>query len=420
MSNPLVVTGSSRRARILLIAAIVLLAVTTAAGVLLNVWHGYLDLHVYRTGARVLLDGDPLYGRMPSVDGTHLPFTYPPLAAMAFTPFAIMPVALADTLMFGATLVALAVSLWLILGRLVPRTDPTRRLATIIALTSVFSFLEPVRENLGFGQVNMILLAMIVVDVLCRHRRWPRGLLIGIAVSIKLTPAGFLLYFVLRRDWRAVGWLLAGTAGSIALAWAVSPSDSVQYWFHTLRETGRIGAPYFAGNQSIKGAVFRFGLAESTSTLLWLALSAAVVVLAAVWMHRLLGADRDVVGIDSVIALLVNAAVILLISPVSWSHHWVWAAPALMVAGYAVVTVRVGPLFAGTWTLALVVFAVGPHWLMPARNDAELTWVWWQHLVGNSYVWLTLAVLVVGALRRPPGPQPQGAVSPPVGAAEHH
>ncbi|ALG85617.1 glycosyltransferase 87 family protein [Gordonia phthalatica] len=400
MSNPPVVTGSSRRARILLLAAIVLLTVTTTAGVLMNVWHSYLDLHVYRTGARVLLDGHPLYGPMPSVDGTHLPFTYPPLAAMLFTPFAIMPVTLADVLMFAATLAALAVSLWMILDRLTPRTDPPLRVAIVIALTSVFTFLEPVRENLGFGQVNMILMAMVVFDVLCRHPRWPRGLLIGIAVSIKLTPAGFLLYFVLRRDWRAVGWLLAGTVGSIGLAWLISPSDSVQYWFHTLRETGRIGAPYFAGNQSIKGAIFRFGLPDSVSTLLWLGLSAAAVAVAAVWMHRLLAEDRDAVGVGSVLALLVNAAVILLISPVSWSHHWVWAAPALMVAGYAVVTLRVGPPFAAAWTLALVVFAVGPHWLMPARHDAELTWTWWQHLVGNSYVWLTAAVLVAGAVRR--------------------
>ncbi|WP_341264515.1 glycosyltransferase 87 family protein [Gordonia hydrophobica] len=387
-------TRSSRRARLLLLAATVLLAVTTTAGVLLHIWHGYLDLHVYRTGARVLLDGHPLYGAMPAVDGTHLPFTYPPLAAMAFTPFAMMPVTVADIAMFAATLAALALSLWLILGRIAPRTDATLRLAIVIALTSVFSFLEPVRENLSFGQVNVLLMALVVVDVLCRHRRWPRGLLIGIAVSIKLTPAGFLLYFVLRRDWRAVGWLLVGTLGSIGLAWLISPSDSVQYWFHTLRETGRIGAPYFAGNQSIKGAVFRFGLSESASTLLWLGLSILVVAVAAVWMHRLLTGRSE-----SVVALLVNAAVVLLISPVSWSHHWVWAAPALMVAGYAVVSHRFGPALTATWALGLVVFAVGPHWLLPARHDAELTWVWWQHLVGNSYVWLTAAVLVVGALR---------------------
>ena len=398
MSNPFAVTGSSPRARILLIAACALLAITTTAGILLHIWHGYLDLHVYRTGARVLLDGDPLYGRMPVVDGSHLPFTYPPLAAMLFTPFAVMPVTLADVLMFATTLVTLAAALWMILGRLIPRTEPMLRLALVVALTSVFSFLEPVRENLGFGQVNMILMTMIVVDVLCRHPRWPRGLLIGIAVSIKLTPAGFLLYFVLRRDWRAVGWMLAGTAGSIGLAWLISPANSTQYWFHTLRETGRIGAPYFAGNQSIKGAVFRFGMGETLSTILWLGLSAMVVAVAALWMHRLLAADRGAIGADNIIAVLVNAAVVLLISPVSWSHHWVWAAPALTVAGCAVVSRRFGPALTATWGLALVVFAVGPHWLLPARNDAELTWSWWQHLVGNSYVWLTVAVLIAGAL----------------------
>ena len=392
MPNPLDSPVSSRRARIALLASVALLAVTTTVGLALRVWHSYLDLHVYRTGARVFLDGDFLYGVMPPVDGVYLPFTYPPLAAMLFTPFAVIPVTAADALMFAATLIALGVALWMVLGRLLPRIEWMLRLAAVFALVAVFQFFEPVRENLGFGQVNILLMAAITVDVLCRARRWPRGLLIGIAVSIKLTPAGFLLYFVLRRDWRAVGMMLVGTLGAVGLAWLISPADSVQYWFHTLRETGRIGAPYFASNQSIKGAVFRLGMSESLSTVLWLGLSAVAVALAAWWMYRLLAAGQQAT------ALMVNAAVVLLISPVSWSHHWVWMAPVLVIAGYAVSTRRFGwPLTAAT-TLTAVVFAVGPHWLLPARQDRELSWTWWQHLVGNSYVWLTVAALIVGAL----------------------
>jgi len=390
--NPLDSPVSSRRARIALLASVALLAVTTTVGLTLRVWHSYLDLHVYRTGARVFLDGDFLYGVMPPVDGVYLPFTYPPLAAMLFTPFAVIPVTAADALMFAATLIALGVALWMVLGRLIPRIDWMLRLAAVFALVAVFQFFEPVRENLGFGQVNILLMAAITVDVLCRARRWPRGLLIGIAVSIKLTPAGFLLYFVLRRDWRAVGMMLVGTLGAVGLAWLISPADSVQYWFHTLRETGRIGAPYFASNQSIKGAVFRLGMSESLSTVLWLGLSAVAVALAAWWMYRLLAAGQQAT------ALMVNAAVVLLISPVSWSHHWVWIAPVLVIAGYAVSTRRFGWPLAAATTVTAVVFAVGPHWLLPARQDRELSWTWWQHLVGNSYVWLTVAALIVGAL----------------------
>ena len=392
MPNPLDSPVSSRRARIALLASVALLAVTTTVGLTLRVWHSYLDLHVYRTGARVFLDGDFLYGVMPPVDGVYLPFTYPPLAAMLFTPFAVIPVTAADALMFAATLIALGVALWMVLGRLIPRIDWMLRLAAVFALVAVFQFFEPVRENLGFGQVNILLMAAITVDVLCRARRWLRGLLIGIAVSIKLTPAGFLLYFVLRRDWRAVGMMLVGTLGAVGLAWLISPADSVQYWFHTLRETGRIGAPYFASNQSIKGAVFRLGMSESLSTVLWLGLSAVAVALAAWWMYRLLAAGQQAT------ALMVNAAVVLLISPVSWSHHWVWIAPVLVIAGYAVSTRRFGWPLAAATTVTAVVFAVGPHWLLPARQDRELSWTWWQHLVGNSYVWLTVAALIVGAL----------------------
>ncbi|WP_084637958.1 glycosyltransferase 87 family protein [Gordonia shandongensis] len=394
--------GSSR-ARRLLIAAIVLLAVTTTAGLLLNVWHGFLDLHVYRMGARVWLDGDALYGRrLPSVDGTHLPFTYPPTAAILFAPLAMIPVAAADAVMFAATLAALGATLAMVLRRLYP-TLPGSRIATIsVAAVAVFSFIEPVRENLGFGQVNILLMVMIVFDVLYRGRGWPRGLLIGIAVAVKLTPAGFLLYFALRRDWRALGTTIAAAAGAIGLTWLISPSDSSTYWFETLRETGRIGAPWFTSNQSIKGAVFRFGWNETLSTALWIGLSLVAVALAAYWMHRLLASGRHVA------ALLVNAGVVLLVSPVSWSHHWVWAAPALMVGVSALAARRRSPWLAATVALAAVLFAVGPHWLMPARDDLELTWSWWQHLIGDGYVWLTAAVLVAGVVRQSRG----GGVKP--------
>lgn len=190
----------------------------------------------------------------------------------------------------------------------------------MLAGVAAAEYLEPVRQNLGFGQVNALLMAAIAVDVLVRHPRWPRGALIGIAISIKLTPAAFLLLFLLRRDWRALATSVAAAAASVGVAWLIMPADSAQYWFHTLKETSRIGPPYFAGNQSLKGFAFRLGLGDGASTAVWLALSVVAVVLAAVWMRRLL-ADGAVPA-----ALLVNAAAVLLVSPVSWSHHWVWAA----------------------------------------------------------------------------------------------
>ncbi|WP_139025927.1 glycosyltransferase 87 family protein [Gordonia neofelifaecis] len=408
MPNPLSRTTTAQRGRLFGLA-VALLAINTVIGIR---WQSYLDLHVYRMGARLWLDGESLYGPTPLVDGHALPFTYPPLAAIAFSPFAIIPTAAADALMFALTLAAVGLTLWMVLARLAPRMNLIDRWTVVIGGTAIAEFIEPVRQTLSYGQINAVLMALIAFDILCRHPRWPRGLLIGVAVSIKLTPAGFLLYFLLRRDWRGAATMVAGTVGAVAVAWLVMPADSAKYWFHTLGETGRIGAPYYAGNQSIKGAVFRFGLGEGVSTALWIALSALTVVLAAVWMHRLLAAGQQAT------ALLVNAAAVLLVSPVSWSHHWTWVAPALLVAVYAITTRRFGWPLVATTVLATVVFAVGPHWLLPGGHDAELGWTWWQRIVGDAYVWFTVAVLVVGAVRWRPTAALETADRTPVRAGD--
>ncbi|AUH68203.1 glycosyltransferase 87 family protein [Gordonia sp. PS3] len=389
MPNPLSRTITARHGRLLGLA-VALLALSTVIGIR---WQSYLDLHVYRMGARLWLDGQSLYGPTPLVDGHALPFTYPPLAAIVFSPLAMLPTFAADAVMFALTLTAVALTLWLVLARLAPKLDRIDRATLVIGATAIAEFVEPVRQTLSYGQINAVLMALIAFDVLCRNPKWPRGLLIGIAVSIKLTPAGFLLYFLLRRDWRGAATMVAGTVGAVAVAWLVMPADSAKYWFHTLGETERIGAAYYAGNQSIKGAVFRFGMSDSVSTAAWLVLSVVAVVLAAVWMSRLLAAGQQAT------ALLVNAAAVLLVSPVSWSHHWTWVAPALLIAVYAIWTRRFGGMLVAATVLAAVIFAVGPHWLLPSGHDTELGWSWWQSIVGDAYVWFTFVVLAVGAAR---------------------
>lgn len=375
------------------------LAVTTTIGVLAGVWRGFTDLLVYRLGAQTLIDGNPVYGELPALpDGTKLPFTYPPLATVVFTPFAVAPVWLAATVMFALSLAAIGLTVWLVLDRIRPDIDPTTRLAAVIAIVAFAQYLEPVRTTLGYGQINALLMAAVAWDLLSRSSRWPRGLLIGVAIAIKLTPGGFLLLFLLRKDWRAIATTIASFVVVSGLAWAVSPSDSHTYWFTKIQETGRIGAPYFAYNQSLNGFVTRFGLPSSAGTALWAVLVVATIVLAAVWMRRLL-TDGDLTA-----AVLVNAAAILLVSPVSWSHHWVWAAPALLVVWNRVFTSDVGTPFRVAAWAGLIVFYAGVHALMPTHDDRELQWSWWMHVLGSSYVILTFGALAVGAwtsVRRP-------------------
>ncbi|MBF6466246.1 DUF2029 domain-containing protein [Nocardia beijingensis] len=372
-----------------LLAAVALFAVSALVSLLAHWWHGYIDLQVYRNGARVWLDGGDLYGPMPPVEGIGLPFTYPPLAALFFAPLALMPLVAAEVLVVVTSVVSLSISLWLVLTRLRPELSRPAVLTLVIGAVAVAQFFEPIRQTFGFGQINLVLMAAITLDCLVRKPFWPRGMLIGIAVSVKLIPAGYLLYFVLRKDWKAAGTLVISAIAAVGLGFLLFPGDSVDYWFHTLADTGRIGPPYFAGNQSIKGMAFRLGIDDTAATLVWIMLSGLAVALAAVWMRRLIEAGATVA------ALLVNAAAVLLVSPVSWSHHWVWIAPALVVTADLMVRGRRGPRAIGLVTAAAVVFLIGPHWLLPHSRDRELEWAWWQQIIGSSYVLATFAVFVV-------------------------
>ncbi|RMI29720.1 DUF2029 domain-containing protein [Nocardia stercoris] len=379
-----------------LTTAAVLFLLSAIVSVAAKQWHGYIDLQVYRNGARVWLDGGDLYGPMPQVYGLGLPFTYPPLAALFFAPLALMHLAAAETVVLLSSLAALGVTLWVVSDRLRPELDPRARLALIVALMALIDLLEPVRQTFNFGQINLVLLAAITLDALVRKPFWPRGMLIGIAVSVKLIPAGYLLYFLLRKDWKAAATLVVSAAGAIGLGFLLFPKDSSSYWFHTLWDTDRIGPPSFAGNQSLKGFAFRLGTSDSTATLIWAALSLATVALAAVWMMRLL--ERQ----QTVAALLVNAAAVLLVSPVSWSHHWVWVGPALLVGVDLIARRRTAGLPARGLTAGVgsltVLFAIGPHWLLPHSRNREAGWSLWEQLVGSSYVLVTFAIVVLAAL----------------------
>ncbi|MEV5840059.1 glycosyltransferase 87 family protein [Nocardia sp. NPDC052112] len=386
---------SNQQVRWLLIA-VGLFVVSATVSLVVHWWNGYIDLQVYRNGARVWLDDGELYGPMPPVEGIGLPFTYPPLAALFFAPLALMPLVLAEVLVTATSVLSLGITLWLVLARLRPTLERRTMLALVIGMVAVAQMSEPIRATFGFGQINLVLMAAIAMDCLVRKPFWPRGMLIGIAVSVKLIPAGYLLYFLLRRDWKAAGTLIVSAIVAVGLGFLLFPGDSVEYWFHTLFDTGRIGPPYFAGNQSIKGMAFRLGVSDSLATMIWIALSLIAIALAAVWMHRLMRAGQQVA------ALLVNAAAVLLVSPVSWSHHWVWIAPAMLVAADAIARGTRNRWLIGTVAAGTVLFMVGPQWLLPHSKDLELGWAWWQQLIGSSYVLTTLAIFVVAVIEYHP------------------
>jgi alpha-1,2-mannosyltransferase len=327
------------------------------------------DLLVYRSGGAAWTHGVPLYTReFPS----WLPFTYPPVAAVLFSLLAMVPKVVAVAVVTVAGLVALSVT-----TVLAARTW----LAGVVAVACALA-VEPVRSTLLFGQVNLVLMGLVALDCLLPRTRYPRGMLIGIAAAVKLTPAVFVLFFLVRRQYPAAVTAVTTFAAATGFGMLMAPADSVRYWHTTVFATDRIGGAAFATNQSLRGALSRLDLPPWLDRELWLVLVGVVLVLTCVGARR---------ARDPVVALLVIAAGGLLVSPVSWSHHWVWIVPAV-----AVWVVRGGR----AWPLAtLAVFAVG-HRFLPNSRDRELAWTWWQHLVGNSYLLAASALLVWSCVER--------------------
>ncbi|MGV0835360.1 glycosyltransferase family 87 protein [Mycolicibacterium thermoresistibile] len=386
---------------------ITLVALAWAGWRLLGQMPYRIDIDVYRMGGRAWLDGDPLYADGASFHtraGLDLPFTYPPLAAAAFAPFAWLSLEGAAVAITLTTLVLLIVATVIVLTRLdvwpdtAVTTEPAwlRRswLAAAIVAPAVV-LLEPIRSNFEFGQINVVLMTLVIADCVPRRTPWPRGMLLGLAIALKLTPAVFLLYFLLRRDGRAlvttaVTAVIATLAG-FALAWR----DSWEYWTATVSNTDRIGTATLNTNQNISGALARLGLGESERFVLWVLACFAVLALT-VWAVRRVLRAGDPDGDAPVLALICVAMFGLVVSPVSWSHHWVWALPAVLVA--AVVAVRRRAVALGvTAALGLVLLIWTPIRLLP--ENEETTAALWRQLLGGSYVWWALLVIVViGAL----------------------
>jgi alpha-1,2-mannosyltransferase len=351
----------------------ILLAAALAATLVYACLAYHFDLDIYRIGSRVWLEGGNLYGQLPATaQGVSMPFTYPPLAAIILSPLSLIPLPVAGVLMDLAILAALALALRPFLARL----GWGLRWALPVAL-----LLEPVRGNLAYGQVDVFLMALVVADCLTPSPRWPRGTLAGLAAALKLTPALFIVYFLLKRDYRAAATMGVTFAAATGLGFLLAPTDSAQYWTSTLFNVGRIGEPENASNQSIFGVLARAGLHPGSTgfTYFWLAISAVVIAAAAMGMRRLIAAG------DQYMALVLNAFAILLVSPISWSHHWVWAVPALLCL---VVSAR-RLAIAG-----LVLFAVGPQCWLPQGGDRPLAWAPWEQILGDSYV--LCAVVVIG------------------------
>jgi len=225
-----------------------------------------------------------------------------------------------------------------------------------------------------------------------------------------VTGACVLLFFLLRRDLRSAARAGLSFAACTGAGFALAPHDSLRYWTKIAYQPARIGGISYTSNQSVLAALARLGLSNPARTWLWLTLCLLVAALTVTGMRGALKAGH----VTS--ALSLNAVAGLLISPISWSHHWVWAAPALLTCLSSNPKRRRMLAFP---VLALLIFAIGPHWLLPSGDGRELHWSWWQQAVGGSYALIGFAAVTQAAitalLPRPKrrGPGPAGTLAAP-------
>ncbi|MCP2257344.1 alpha-1,2-mannosyltransferase [Streptoalloteichus tenebrarius] len=282
-------------------------------------WPLGIDSAVYRAGALAVWHDQPLYGHLTALPGwaPDLPFTYPPVAALLFLPLAALPVPFAWGVMAVLTTVALGVVLRLCLAR---PANGRWRCAAPVALVLALG-LEPVWRTIGFGQVNMVLMALVLVDVLAMRGARSAGVLTGLAAAIKLTPLLFIVHFGLTRRWADAGRALAAFALLTAAGFVALPDAALRYWTDQIFHAHDAESRSWIGNQCLSGVALRLlGDGPRATAVLLVAILVCVVV--AALLARLLDQRGDRLG-----AVVVTAFCGLLVSPVSWSHHWVWVVP---------------------------------------------------------------------------------------------
>lgn len=414
----------------------------------------HFDVYVYWYALNNWFSGNSLYDWYALPDYKMYPFTYPPFGAWALSPLTWFDYETAARLMIMAIALQTAVIVALV-GRSLGWSWGSAFAIAPWAAILVQQCLEPFTQSVGFAQVNTAMMALVMIDVAAPPSWKGRGVASGLAAAIKLTPAIAVLIFLLRRQWRSAITMVATSLAVTLLSWVISPGESARFFFDAMWDPQRAGDAYYTSNQNLKGFVAR-ALPENTWSIAWaitvaLALVAAVwlclriqaaatsvvtphviyddaapsplnaaapatgttvsaasAALAAPAGDAVELAASDAVAAPSAVvtapapvlpenlATLLTAAVImtlgLLVSPITWSHHWVWGLASVVALIAVALRLKSAPLAA----LALVqgaLFIMAPHWWFSHGQVNELHWNVAEQLVGSSY---TLAAIASG------------------------
>ncbi|MDU0478080.1 glycosyltransferase 87 family protein [Staphylococcus chromogenes] len=319
-----------------------------------------VDVQVYGGAGQRILHGDSIYaGPVFTTEGP-LEFTYPPFAAIVFAPLGWIPSSLWPLCTVVSTAgIGTAIVVWWCKNLHRPQWTGW--------VLAGFFLSQPIISTLGFGQINVVLAGMAVADIAATQaRRNFRGTLVGIAAAIKLTPAFFAVWFVVRKDWVGLRNLVLGAGGATLLTACVLPADSAAYFLDKLHDTNRVGNTAFAHNAALKGVLARLHAPE----FLWIILAALVLALVVLVARRV----NTPLGTGALLSSSVVAFGALLLSPISWTHHWVWLPLAGVVALTRPDMVRIGAIGLVLGLVGPILFigayAGDPHWLLTITTSS--------------------------------------------------
>jgi alpha-1,2-mannosyltransferase len=373
-----------------------------------------VDMVVYRDEGETVRHGQNLYTMV--VPHWKLYATYPPFAALLFTTTTLAPVPLLRALVTGANLALLALLAWLSF-RLVgwPR-QRTRPLAVVLSLLAGV-WLEPVYTTLRYGQINLLIACLVLADLTRPDQARGKGLLIGIATGLKLTPGVFGVYLLLTGRPRAALVSFAGFAGTVLFGWLALPQASWSFWTDYLFDSHRVGATGIVDNQSLRGALARL-LHEPDPNLSWILAAGVTAAVGLAVAARTARADR--LPRAEAWGVACAALTALLVSPISWTHHWIWCVPILVLLAAEAAAEAAGPRATRRlrWRpllgLGLLTFAGYGMWLVPHRlPEDSLRLALWQQLPSSVYPAFGLLLLGVALART--ARRRRGAQPPPLG-----
>ena len=394
---PAPATSGSRLAARLSAAAPLLLIASIAARLawtyLVPTGANFVDLHVYVGGAATLGRPGELYDYV-YADQTPdfpLPFTYPPFAAVVFYPLTLVPfglLALAWQLGIVAALYGVVRTSQRLLT-VAPRHDP-RRVAMLWTAAGIWT--EPLRSTFDYGQVNVVLV-LAVLGAVYSSRWWLSGLLVGLAAGVKLTPAVSGLYFLGARRWGAAVFSAVVFFATVGLSLLLVGDQARYYFTDLLGDADRVGPVGTSFNQSWRGAISRI-LGYDAGYGPWVLAGIVVTAALALVAWRAVGGAQDRLA-----AIVIVQLFGLLLSPISWTHHWVWVIPLMIWLLHGPLAVRLGARVLGWGWLALTL--VGVPWLLSFAQPTiwEVSRPWylaWAGLIYPVATLVTLAWVAVG------------------------